>query len=124
MVTLAFARRLHYRQNVNIWTKIGHSYFKVFDFPTDWQTAKSNCENVDGTVKINDEKVDAAVSHLAYDKTDELHDFLMAALEDNPEKNIWLDTDSEGKCMELGPSTFIKGDDCTVKQRYACQIEF
>ena len=88
MVTLAFARKLPHRQNVKIWTKIGHSYFKVFSFPTDWQNAKLDCENVHGTVKINDEKVDAAVSHLAYDNTEEIHDFLMAALEENSKSKL------------------------------------
>ena len=91
LVTVALARKLHYRQNVNSWTQIGRSYFKVFDDVADWHTAQSNCENlVSGSVYINDEKVNAVVGHLAYDKNEEIHQFLTSAMEDSATRKSTL----------------------------------
>ena len=84
LVTVALARP-HHRQNVNSWTKVGRSYVKVFDDAIDWFKAHATCENqVYGSVHIDDEKVDAAVGHLAYDKTEEMHQFLVAAVGEDP----------------------------------------
>ena len=91
LVTVALARKLHHRQNVNSWTQIGRSYFKVFDDVADWHTAQSNCENlVYGSIYINDEKVKAVVGHLAYDKNEEIHQFLTSAMEDTATRKSTL----------------------------------
>jgi len=99
MVTVGLATRLHHRENLDTWTKIGDSYFKVFDGPSDWDTAQSNCEDVSGSINIGDEIVKRATGHLAYDKNDEIHAFLKAEFEEDS-TYIWLgahDRDVEGE---------------------------
>ena len=83
MVTVGLATRLHHRENLDTWTKIGDSYFKVFDGPSDWDTAQSNCEDVSGSINIGDEIVKRATGHLAYDKNCKIHAFLKAQFEED-----------------------------------------
>ena len=82
MVASALARsHHHHRQKQDAWTKIGRSYFHVSDDSAIWEDAKSACEGFSGEVTVAGSVVGQAVGHLAFDKSEKIHQFLKTETE-------------------------------------------
>jgi len=82
------------------YTEIGSSLFKVFPDPVDWVTAKVNCEWTKVKAKVMGITMKAK-GHLAYDKDDEIHEYLKNKQETmaGGKSRIWLgstDVDDQG----------------------------
>ena len=88
MVAAALARsHHHHRQKQDTWTKIGQSYFRVIEEQVNWEAAKLNCERFSGQFMIAGSIVGETVGHLAYDTSDEIHQFLKTAHEEGQSKS-------------------------------------